>query len=103
MVSYLVLAKIIDQELFQEYLKGHLPTIAAYGGSVVFRSIANQTLLGTDNWDAIAIQQWPDSTSFERWWHSEEYRPWAGIRDKAARITIISMAGAEELHAFTDA
>lgn len=102
MVSYLVLAKIIDQELFQEYLKGHLPTMAAYGGRVIFRSTDNTTVLGTDSWDAIALQQWPDSTSFERWWHSEEYRPWAGIRDKAARITIISMAGIEELDACTD-
>ncbi len=31
MVSYLVLAKIIDQELFQEYLKGHAPRATIIG------------------------------------------------------------------------
>jgi uncharacterized protein (DUF1330 family) len=89
MTHYLILANIIDPELFVDYLKGHLPTIARYGGLVTFRSTGNVSVLGTEKWDAIAIQEWPSEAAFEAWWGSEEYRPWALIRDKAATMTIV--------------
>jgi uncharacterized protein (DUF1330 family) len=89
MVQYLICATIIDPELFAEYIKGHIPTIAQYGGRVVFRSTDNVPILGPEAWDAIAIQEWPNEAAFEAWWHSEEYRPWALIRDEAARVTIV--------------
>jgi uncharacterized protein (DUF1330 family) len=89
MINYLILAKTIDTELFADYIKGHIPTISLFGGRVTFRSTDNTPVLGTETWDAIAIQEWPDEAAFEAWWHSEEYRPWALIRDKAATMTII--------------
>lgn len=89
MVQYLILATIIDPELFSDYIKGHIPTIAPYGGRVTFRSTDNVPVHGAETWDAIAIQEWPSEAAFEAWWHSEEYRPWALIRDKAATMTIV--------------
>lgn len=89
MTQYLILAKILDPELFAQYIKGHIPTIALYGGRVTFRSTDNVPILGTETWNAIAIQEWPSETAFEAWWGSEEYRPWAEIRDKAATVTIV--------------
>lgn len=89
MTHYLILANIIDQELFADYIKGHIPTIAQYGGRVTFRSTGNTPVHGTKSWDAIAIQEWPDESAFEAWWSSEEYRPWAQVRDKAAEMTIV--------------
>jgi uncharacterized protein (DUF1330 family) len=89
MIQYLILANIIDPALFADYIKGHIPTISQYGGRVTFRSTANTPVLGTDKWDAVAIQEWPSEAAFEAWWHSDEYRPWALIRDNAATITII--------------
>ena len=83
MVSYLILAKIIDKELFTKYINGHIPTISKFGGTVVFRSVSNLSILGNNNWDAIAIQEW------EEWWNSDEYKLWSEIRDKAAIIDII--------------
>jgi len=38
MTHYLILATIIDPALFADYIKGHIPTIARYGGRVTFRS-----------------------------------------------------------------
>jgi uncharacterized protein (DUF1330 family) len=87
--SCLILANIIDSELFKQYMKGHLPTITQYGGKVVFRSIQNTPIWGSENWDAIALQEWPDEKTFNTWWNSEEYQPWAEIRDRAAKISII--------------
>lgn len=84
-----MLTKVLDPDLFAEYIKGHLPTIAKFGGKVVFRSIENIPIQGGTTWDAIAMQEWPDSETFEKWWNSEEYRPWAEIREKAAQIQII--------------
>lgn len=89
MVSYLILAKIIDKELFNKYINGHIPTISNFGGKIVFRSISNLSILGNNNWDAIAIQEWEDSESFDKWWISDEYKPWSEIREKAAIIDII--------------
>lgn len=89
MIHYLILARIIDQELFADYIKGHIPTIAQYGGRVTFRSTDNVPVLGTETWDAVAIQEWPSEAAFEEWWSSEEYRPWALIRDRAATMTIV--------------
>lgn len=89
MTNYLILATIIAPELFADYIKGHIPTITQYGGRVTFRSINNRVVLGTETWDAIAIQEWPSEADFDAWWNSEEYRPWAEIRDKAATVTIV--------------
>lgn len=66
-----------DPELFAEYIKGHIPTLAKFGGRVVFRSIDNVAVHGAETRDAIALQEWPDAEFLERWWNSEEYRPWA--------------------------
>lgn len=89
MINYLILARIRDTELFADYIKGHIPTIIQYGGKVTFRSVDNVPVLGAETWDAIAIQEWPSEAAFEAWWMSEEYRPWALIRDKAATVTIV--------------
>ncbi|SRR6266567_3688222 len=89
MVQYLILARIIDHDLFAQYIKGHIPTIAQFGGKVVFRSTENSSVFGSGNWDVVAIQEWPSSDAFERWWASDEYRPWAGIRDRAAIMQIV--------------
>ena len=45
-------------------------------------------VLGSENWDAIAIQEWTSSSAFDRWWNSDEYKPWAQIRDQAALMII---------------
>ena len=89
MIQCIILVKIKDYVLFADYLEGHLPTLAEFGGTVVFRSTNNTTLVGAGNWDIIAIQEWPSSTAFDQWWHSDAYKPWAEIRDVAADMTII--------------
>jgi uncharacterized protein (DUF1330 family) len=41
MTTYLILAKVINPEIFAAYIKGHIPTLVKFGGRVVFRSIDN--------------------------------------------------------------
>jgi hypothetical protein len=55
MTACLVLAKVIDPELFVECIKGHVPTLGKFGGRVVFRSIDNVTVHCADTWGAIAL------------------------------------------------
>jgi uncharacterized protein (DUF1330 family) len=93
MVTYLILGKILNPALFAEYMRGHLPTITQYGGRVGFRSIQNTTVHGDGDWDVVAQQEWPDAATFERWWASDEYRPWAKIRDEAVRLSIVRCDG----------
>lgn len=89
MTQCIVLVKIKDFVLFADYLEGHLPTLADFGGRVFFRSVDNTTLVGGGNWDLIAIQEWPSAAAFEQWWNSDAYKPWAAIRDVAADVTFI--------------
>jgi uncharacterized protein (DUF1330 family) len=89
MMQCLILVKIKDRELFDEYLKGHLPTIAQYGGRVVFRSTENTTLLGDERWDVVVMQEWPSESAFDSWWNSKEYGVWAKLRDSAASMLIL--------------
>lgn len=93
MTRYLVLARILNADLFAQYIKGHLPSITQFGGKVIFRSTQNESVHGSENWDAIAIQEWPDNEAFECWWNSEEYRPWSQMRDKAAIVSIVRCEG----------
>jgi len=88
MIQYLILVKIKDAGLFADYVNGHLPTVSKFGGKIIFRSIENSSVLGTEKWDAVLIQEWPSDIAFDLWWNSEEYQPWAKIRDNAASMSI---------------
>ncbi len=89
MVQYLILVKITDHALFARYIQGSQPTIAQFGGRVIFHSIENALTFGANSWDVVAIQEWPSTDAYDRCWNSEEYKPWAKIRDTAADMTII--------------
>lgn len=89
MVQYLILVKITNHALFARYIQGSQPTIAQFGGRVVFHSIENALTFGANSWDVVAIQEWPSTDAFDRRWNSEEYKPWADMRDRAATMTII--------------
>ena len=89
MFQYLILVTIKRPDLFAEYVNGHLPTISKFGGKIVFRSTKNSTVIGFEKWDVVVIQEWPSESAFDFWWHSDEYKPWANIRDIAASMTII--------------
>lgn len=89
MIHYLILVKILDHDLFAQYIKGHIPTIVQFGGKIVFRSTENTAVFGSGDWDVVAMQEWPSSEHFDHWWVSDEYRPWAEIRDRAAVMEIV--------------
>lgn len=89
MIQYIILVTIKDSDLFEEYVNGHLPSISKFGGKIVFRSTENSSVLGHEALDVVVIQEWPSESKFDLWWNSEEYAPWARIRDNAASMSII--------------
>jgi uncharacterized protein (DUF1330 family) len=89
MIQCLILVIIKNADLFAKYVNGHLPTIAKFGGRVVFRSTENSSMLGADKWDVVVIQEWPSEAAFDLWWNSDDYKAWADIRDKGADMTIL--------------
>ncbi|SRR6266568_2364219 len=89
MIQYIILVKVKDFDLFTEYVNGHLPTISKFGGKIVFRSIENTPVIGHETPDVVVIQEWSSEPAFELWWNSEEYKPWAKMRDSAASMSII--------------
>jgi uncharacterized protein (DUF1330 family) len=90
MVHYLILVTIKEPELFTTYITGHLPGLHNAGGKIVFRSTDNSPIIGAKQYDVVVIQEWPSEEAFNRWWHSDEYRPWAELRERAADMTIVA-------------
>jgi uncharacterized protein (DUF1330 family) len=88
MILCLILVKIKNSMLFADYVDGHLPTVSKFGGKIIFRSIENSSVLGTEQWDVVVIQEWPSDLAFDLWWNSEDYQPWTKIRDNAASMII---------------
>jgi uncharacterized protein (DUF1330 family) len=78
---------------FGQYVPGHLPTVARYGGSFflemkVERPFGDPNLQGTSAAQLFIVQEWPSTLAFEAWWNSKEYAPWKEIRAKAAEAKL---------------
>ena len=85
--------RIKNQEIFMEYVKGHIPTIMQYGGKFLgeFESIQpfeDKHLQGLSQWNLVVIQEWPDKETFLKWWDSPEYKQWNEMRPQGADVNL---------------
>ena len=87
---------IRDGTRFGEYIRGHLPSLALYGGRILFRSNDNEAVEGTWHPRLLVIQEWPTETAFQAWYGSDEYRPWKEMRHTACDIDFVLMKGMHE-------
>lgn len=89
-VHAVIQVKVKDPGVFfGQYVPGHLPSVAQYGGKFAIelkteRPLADPKLQGTLPGQLFIIQEWPSLLAFNAWWASPEYAPWNAIRSNAA-------------------
>jgi uncharacterized protein (DUF1330 family) len=93
MIYALLNVTIRDPACFGEYVRGHLPSIALYGGRVLFRSNENERVEGTWGPRLLVIHEWPTESAFHEWYGSDAYRPWKAMRHLACDIDLVLMKG----------
>ncbi|MFD2166986.1 DUF1330 domain-containing protein [Thalassotalea euphylliae] len=85
--------RIHDDEKFSEYVKGHIPTIEAYGGRFLIKGYSGEVLEG--NWPSnfIVVHEFPSIERFKAWYYSDEYQPWKQLRQSCADVNVILTEG----------
>lgn len=85
---------IKDQEKLKEYVAGHLPSIAQHGGKILCRGL--DPVVVTGNWapKLLVVHEWPNREQFQRWYDSDEYRPWKELREEACEMNLVLVGDA---------
>jgi uncharacterized protein (DUF1330 family) len=92
MPIYLVIQVTVhDQAKFMDYVRGHLPTVAQYGGKFIFEGKAERPFEGQTNHHLTVIQEWPSEEAMQTWYDSAEYAPWKKLRQEAASVVATVM------------
>ena len=82
--AYLVAENhIIDPEAFKEYASAVLATLVPFGGRLIVRAGATETLEGTPP-GRMVIVEFENMEKARSWWDSEAYRRILPLRLKAA-------------------
>lgn len=85
--------RIKDQDKFNQYVAGHLPSIKQYGGKFLVKGDQGEVLEG--HWDSnlMVIHEFPSIEQFKLWYDSEDYRPWKELRQSCADVNVILTEG----------
>jgi uncharacterized protein (DUF1330 family) len=85
--------RIRDQEKFNEYVAGHIPTIKKFGGKFLVKDDSGEILEGSWESNLIVVHEFPSIEQFKKWYNSEEYRPWKQLRQSCADVNVILTEG----------
>ncbi|QJF52582.1 DUF1330 domain-containing protein [Roseobacter ponti] len=87
--------QILQPEKLQAYVEGHAPSLAQYGGRLIYIGGDQETVEGDlPVGDIIAIHAWSSRERFLEWYNSDEYRPWKEYRQNGVtKATITLSAG----------
>jgi uncharacterized protein (DUF1330 family) len=94
MSAYVIIeATIHDVEAFRAYMAAAPAAIAASGGRFVVRG--GETVMLEGNWEPqrIAVLEFEDLLAAQRWYVSEQYRAAIALREGAADLRMIAVAG----------
>jgi len=88
-VIALIQVKVKNPKKFIEYVEGHLPSIAQYGGKILFEGLHQENIEGEQALrDLVVVQLWKDKATFMQWWNSPEYAPWKAMRHEGADVSV---------------
>lgn len=82
-----------NQEKLKEYVAGHLPSIAQYGGKILCRGFDPAVVTGDWTPQLLVIHEWPSRGQFQAWYDSDEYRPWKKLRMEACDMNMVLVGG----------
>ncbi|MCR9127701.1 MAG: DUF1330 domain-containing protein [Rhodobacteraceae bacterium] len=78
-----------DPEKMQEYAALAAPTVAAHGGTFLYRARMVKPLRGEAGHHMVAGLRFPDVAAAEAWWNSPEYNALHDLRDTAADVVFV--------------
>jgi len=94
MPAYVIVdVTITDPQLYEEYKKLTLASIAAWQGKFIVRGGATETLEGDWQPGRFVMLEFPNAELARQWWHSTEYAPAKNIRQRAASTKMILAEG----------
>jgi uncharacterized protein (DUF1330 family) len=94
MAAYvLVDLTVTDPATMEEYRKQVPATIAKYGGRILVRGGAHQTLEGDWKPNRLVVLEFPSMDAIRRWYDSEDYREPKALRLKAGRANLVIVEG----------
>lgn len=87
---FIVTTTIKDQEAYQAYVQRVGPTLASFGGKVLLRGKAVESLAGALTHQTVGIIEFPDIDALSSWHASDAYQALIPLRGRAADMTITS-------------
>jgi len=81
---------IKNAEKFKEYGLAAGPTLAQFGGELLFKGSVDKVLIGEHQHAMVAIIKFPCKDSLNNWYCSDAYQATIPIREEGADITFIS-------------
>ncbi|MBL3619633.1 MAG: DUF1330 domain-containing protein [gamma proteobacterium endosymbiont of Lamellibrachia anaximandri] len=94
MPAYSIVAVTVrDPQLFQQYVDGHMDTLAKFGGRFLVAGNEFEIIEGAWPGQIVVVHEWPDRAAFHAWYASDEYRPWKAMRLAAASANVVLIDG----------
>ena len=80
--------RITDPDRYMTYAKAALPTIEAYGGEILVRGGAPESLAGPGDVDRVVLIKFASREQARKWRTSPEYAAILPIRDASSTSTV---------------
>lgn len=77
------------EEAYGKYADGVGKIVASYGGKVVYVGRAAELMVGSEEWDAVALVQYPTRKALMDMFNSPEYQAIHHYRDEGLERTVL--------------
>ena len=94
MPAYVIVeTDVTDHEQYERYRNAAPASIAAHGGRYIVRGGELAIFEGDWNPSRVVVLEFPDLETAKRWYDSEEYREARKLREGAAKLHVVVVAG----------
>jgi uncharacterized protein (DUF1330 family) len=94
MPAYVIVeTNVTDQEQYARYREEAPASIAAHGGRYLVRGGELAVFEGDWNPSRVVVLEFPDLETAKRWYASEEYGEARKLRESAAKLHMVAVAG----------
>lgn len=91
MAAYLIgHITIKDPIKWEKYLEGVKVSLDPFEAKIIFRGKRIKVLAGEHPYDQTVVIEFPDQSTLQQWYNSEDYQKLIPIRSAAADVVIIS-------------
>ncbi len=77
------------EEAYGKYADGVGKIVASYGGKVIYVGRAAELMVGSEEWDAVALVQYPTRKALMDMFNSPEYQAIHHYRDEGLERTVL--------------